>query len=277
MTEPEPIVVDPNTADPETLQRLPGVGPALAQRILDTRPFTDPEDMRRVPGLGEVALTRLAPHLKLAFIAGEAAATSPEPPPQASPPTSETSSPQAELEGAEAVPTRAHAPTPSSVRPRQSPPVRPPFSRTETLWLALGSALGSLLLAIVLTLVILAGINGTLSIGRNRAVRQLSTDLADAQRSLQEVASSLDAIDGRLQALAGLSGRMTTVEGQVSGLQGEMDRALAQVEAMQSSLDGLARETQALSARVSRFDAFLDGLTQLLGTVQPTPVPSTTP
>ena len=48
--------VDLNDATPAELQRLPGIGPALAQRIVETRQregrFASPEDLRRVTGIG---------------------------------------------------------------------------------------------------------------------------------------------------------------------------------------------------------------------------------
>ena len=52
--------VDVNTATVAELERLPGVGPVLAQRIMDDRTrhgaFRDPEDLQRVNGVGPKTL-----------------------------------------------------------------------------------------------------------------------------------------------------------------------------------------------------------------------------
>jgi hypothetical protein len=47
--------IDPNTADRETLEALPGVGPARAAAWVEERartPFCRPEDLERVQGIG---------------------------------------------------------------------------------------------------------------------------------------------------------------------------------------------------------------------------------
>ena len=58
--------VNVNAADVATLQRLPGVGPALAARIVETRaakPFATPDDLRRVRGIGAKTLETLRPYV----------------------------------------------------------------------------------------------------------------------------------------------------------------------------------------------------------------------
>ncbi len=58
--------IDVNAADLATLQRLPGVGPALAARIVETRgakPFATPDDLRRVRGIGAKTLETLRPYV----------------------------------------------------------------------------------------------------------------------------------------------------------------------------------------------------------------------
>ena len=55
--------VNLNTADPTQLETLPGIGPALAQRIIDHReqvgPYTGLADLDGVSGIGPAMLTRL--------------------------------------------------------------------------------------------------------------------------------------------------------------------------------------------------------------------------
>lgn len=61
--------IDPNTAPAEQLDRLPGIGPAIADRIVEHRQhsgrFRSVEDLSAVPGIGPAAIARIAPHLTL--------------------------------------------------------------------------------------------------------------------------------------------------------------------------------------------------------------------
>ncbi|MDX1568408.1 MAG: helix-hairpin-helix domain-containing protein [Longimicrobiales bacterium] len=59
--------IDPNRAPPPELDRLPGVGPAVADRIVAERtengPFRSAADLNRVRGIGPATVARLEPHL----------------------------------------------------------------------------------------------------------------------------------------------------------------------------------------------------------------------
>lgn len=60
--------VDPNRADLDALMTLPGIGPALAERIVSARreqSFTSIEDLARVRGIGPATLERLRPHVSV--------------------------------------------------------------------------------------------------------------------------------------------------------------------------------------------------------------------
>lgn len=59
--------VNINTAGPEELDRLPGVGPATAAKIIEYRRaiggFTRPEDLLGVPGIGEKKFAEMKPYV----------------------------------------------------------------------------------------------------------------------------------------------------------------------------------------------------------------------
>jgi competence ComEA-like helix-hairpin-helix protein len=61
--------VDLNRAESEDLQKLPGIGPALAGRIVDYRtregPFGAPEELLGIRGIGPATLKRIRPLLRV--------------------------------------------------------------------------------------------------------------------------------------------------------------------------------------------------------------------
>ena len=69
-SKPAAAVVNINTAATAELEALPGVGPALAARIIDYRqkygPFKKIEDLMSVRGIGEKSFLKLKPLVTIA-------------------------------------------------------------------------------------------------------------------------------------------------------------------------------------------------------------------
>ena len=70
--------IDPNTASVASLRRLPGVGPAKAQAIVDFRETHGPVafrslgDLERVPGIGPVIAESMGPYVSIPALPGRA-------------------------------------------------------------------------------------------------------------------------------------------------------------------------------------------------------------
>jgi competence ComEA-like helix-hairpin-helix protein len=242
----QPARVNLNQATQESLIGLPGVGQALAVRIIARRPYASAEDLLEVPGIGPRLLERLRPYLVLD-----------EAQPRA----------EAQAEG------RSVSPAPDEGRAAQSGS-RPgttsvAVTRRFVLMTSLGTGLAGIILAVILTLAILAGINGTLSIERNESVRQLSRQAAAAESRLAELGSSIDSLETRLQAVEGLSGRMATLEQDFSAVREAMDSTHTAVEELKSSVSSLSDQVGSLETRVSVFDAFLRGIQRILQEILP--------
>lgn len=62
-----PLRVDPRTATAREFEALPGIGPAIARRIVEARArglrFERPTDLARVRGIGPRTVSRIAPYL----------------------------------------------------------------------------------------------------------------------------------------------------------------------------------------------------------------------
>jgi competence ComEA-like helix-hairpin-helix protein len=56
--------LDINTATVKELRNIPGIGPVMARRIIDSRPFTSADDLRKVNGIGEKTYAKIRPFFR---------------------------------------------------------------------------------------------------------------------------------------------------------------------------------------------------------------------
>ena len=66
-TDGDAGIIDLNTASMEDLKSLPGIGPVIADRILQARPFERLEDLLEIKGIGHQLLEALRSKVTLAF------------------------------------------------------------------------------------------------------------------------------------------------------------------------------------------------------------------
>ncbi len=244
-----PTLVDLNTADREALIALPGIGPALADRILAARPFRDLDDLQRVSGVGPALLARLEGQVTVTPVA-----TAEE--------EEETPLVEPEHLEEEAEPTKSAEAPPTIASPRESPPT---VTRAEALWMALGSSLLSFVLSLVVILGLLAGLNGGLRFVRPADLSALSQRVEGIQRQAESLAGDLSALRDRVNSLQNLTPRVERLETSLRATEEEVGILNAQVEMLQQQTDELSVLVDQLQQQTGLFDDFLNGLYDLLG------------
>jgi competence ComEA-like helix-hairpin-helix protein len=262
----EAAIIDLNAATVTDLQQLPGIGPALAVRIVDYRDqvggFAAPTDILAVTGIAQTTYDSIADRLTVGPIepppppepqaveveagpepepVAEEEPLEPEPEPVAEEepfePVSEPveeEAPEAELQPAEAV-----------VQPPRGP--EPPLVEVVSAQVGWGRfllmGLLSILIGAATTLAILYFLNGTLDFqtASTRALRaeayRLDGELETLRSQMSQIESELASLQDLVPQVEELQASVRTMSRDLEATQAELDSAVQELQAVQESID----------------------------------------
>jgi len=281
-TTEKPQTIDLNRATVKQLVIIPGIGPALADRIVNYREakgaFLAPEEITAVPGIGRSLYERIAPWLtvgppetrweeavltpgEMPLIEAEAPAV--EKPVEEGPP--EKLSPEPLTEPAKA------APTP----PRQAAEPREAERGTDFTWL--WSALLGALLGVMVMLLVLSAVNGSISLSRAPVVLELNDRVDTLASDTGQLRREVAQLEERLQVLEGLPTRMDSVEKTVAELDGSVNALEEQVTALNNRLDDVEKDVAEVQAHTEQVQTFFQRLQSLLFDVFGMELPEASP
>lgn len=296
METDKPPRVDLNQATAEELGALPGIGPALAGRIVAYREeqegFQSPQEFAAVPGIGRAAYERLADRLTVtppdvlpppggdetvlvetseeALAPPEAAASQEMALPEAEEPVPALQLEEEDIPPAEEAPAAKEAPKPPGVEPAAPPsppaPAREPprrrglSSSLSWLWPAL---LGGLL-GMIFALLVFSGINGSLDLSNSRAVLDLQNRMDNSAAEMKSLRGEVDGLRQRLDTLEGLTARMEKTESAVDTLRQGTEALDQRADTLESELASVSDDLSAMQAQAQQVTMFFERLQALL-------------
>ncbi|MGD8474146.1 MAG: helix-hairpin-helix domain-containing protein [Anaerolineae bacterium] len=268
--------IDVNTATEEELRQLPGIGGALASRIVSYRkeagPFGSPEEITSVSGVAGATYDKLADRLTAGPVEPlvEEAGDLPEPETELEDVEAEESEDipvlMSEPSTADAEPAESPEPEPEAERVAEVPPVgaEPPLvelveSRAGCGRLILVGALSALLGA-VLALALIFVINGTLDF-QSAAVRAAEDQVLRIESVVGALDMKVGELEERLGAIQELDARLTETQTGLRRLSAGLDElgqradALAETQGvLQQEFSNLRQDTDGMAAQVSMLE-----------------------
>lgn len=196
-----------NTAELETLTKIPGITRPLAGSLIAARPFDAAEDCLKVRGMGKTLLARME-----TFYA-ESSAPAPE---ESQPEESRA------MVAVEAPPVQKSQPAPEPPKPRQ-----PSFF--ARLWKAFANFMLALL-RLILTLAFIAGVGAALYFGFAYLNEQVATPIAQNAAEIRALQTQVDALQAQLDAL---QTRVDVAEQSIE----TQSASIAKLEEMQAALE----------------------------------------
>jgi prefoldin subunit 5 len=281
MTERGMLKVDLNRSSQEILESVPGIGAVLAQRIIRGRPFDSVADLTRVQGIGDSFLERIESYFYISekpldiphavFVEGaEEVRRDVDIVPWDEPEPLSTELVYGVMEEKEGVfeedPPKKKTPveSPKPEKPVEEPKKEKPLGRAEFIGYAAAVGLLTLIFSVLISLGVLALANGGLSYARSAQVEIVQRQIQNIEGQAENLQQDVVDLRTRLDNLEALSGRVNTIEMEVADLQLTVDETVLQVEGLSESVDLLSQDVGLMQEKVNVFDAFLDGLRQLL-------------
>jgi uncharacterized protein YoxC len=129
------------------------------------------------------------------------------------------------------------------------------------LWPTLIGALLGGLLGVFFSILVFAGINGSIDIGQSRAVQDLRGEVSGITVELDAVRSDVSALQGDVR---GIRERVEVL----SGLTARMEEAESAVETLSSETAGLKEDTRALQSAVEKLGFDINAMAETLETVE---------
>ena len=267
-------IIDINTASLRKLVTIPGVGRALARRIIDNRPFSSLENFQQTCNIRESIWEKIKPWCTISITLDDEEEVQSQVAPIEDIPNLDSNE-QAKTTQQQANETVSiipfKEPPSKSDKPSERSPKPKNTSHANVWWLAVGTGFVVLLLSLFINLGILANINSGLRFVTPAEYNNLQREVENTNTQVQGLRSDADSLRKRMDNLQGLSGRMDSIETSHKELQGQLARSADDVQRTKQNIDDLSNQINELQIKVEEaqkqailFDSFFTGLKDLL-------------